>query len=206
MARKPIQHELVGMLTPRQRLWQTMRKLRSFTVMELQDKTSPVVNLWTCKTYVQWLAKAGYLAAEERDAGSAALFQEFTYRVIKDSFEAPRVTGEGGKVEQGVATLAMWRAMKVLRQFDYLDIQRAASVGECQVSQQSAKAYVNALSRAGYFRTTRPSKPKVPAQYRLIRDTGAQAPAITRRKVVFDRNTGEFSNLETAQEVCDGIE
>ena len=69
-----------------------------------------------------------------------------------------------------------------------------------------ADTYVNALSRAGYFRTMRPSKPKVPAQYRLIRDTGHQAPAITRRKVVFDRNTGAFAELQTAQEVCDGLE
>lgn len=206
MARKPIQHELVGMLTPRQRLWQTMRRLRSFTTMELQDKTTPVVNLWTCKTYVMLLEKAGYLASTAASGDGSSRFQEFTYRLIKDSFDAPRVTDEGGKVDQGIATLAMWRAMKVLRQFDYRDIQKAASVGTCQVTLQSAKAYVNALGRAGYFRTMRPAQAKQPAQYRLIRDTGAQPPAITRRKVVFDRNTGEFAQLETAQEVCDALE
>jgi hypothetical protein len=51
----------------------------------------------------------------------------------------------------------------------------------------------------------REAKPGVPARYRLVRDTGAHAPAITRRKVVFDRNLGEFSYQESEQEVCDGL-
>jgi hypothetical protein len=39
-----------------------------------------------------------------------------------------------------------------------------------------------------------------------VRNTGPHAPAITRRKVVLDRNTGTVSELQTAQEVADELE
>lgn len=206
MARKPIQHELVGMLTPRERIWQAARRLRSFTVSELQDATKPVVNLETCESYLKWLAKAGVLSSTGAARNAKAKFEEARYTLLKDSLDAPRVTLEGQRVTQGIATLAMWRAMKALKEFDHHDIQRASSIPDCQVKPQTAKSYVAALARAGYFRTVRPSKPGTPARFRLIRDTGVHAPAVTRRKVVFDRNTGAFSELQTAQEVCDALE
>lgn len=207
MARKPIQHELVGMLTPRERVWQAIRKLREFSLLELQDAIHPVVAFGTCESYLQWLGKAGFIESSGEQVRSAkSKWQELRYRLKKDAFEAPRVTRAGGLVTQGIATLAMWRAMKALGEFDHVDIQRASSVGECQVKSETAKAYVNALARAGYFRTIRASKPGTPSRYRLIRDTGAHPPAITRRKSVFDRNIGKFTWEQSAQEVCDGLE
>lgn len=209
MARSPIQHERAGLLTPRERLWQAARKLRSFTVSELQDVVKPIVNLETCESYLKWLAKSGFLSSTGPVRNSKAKFAEARYTVTQDSFEAPRVTRSGGQVTQGLATLAMWRAMKALKEFDHIDIQKSASVGDCVVQPQSAKAYVNALARAGYFRVVHPpklGKQAKPARYRLVKDTGVHPPAITRRKAVFDRNTGVFADLETAQEVCDGLE
>lgn len=207
MARKPIQHELVGMLTPRERTWQAIRRLQTFTVLELQDAIKPVVIYETCESYLRWLVKAGYVKSSGvQRRGAKSKFEELHYTLVKDAFEAPRVTRAGGLVTQGIATLAMWRAMKALGEFDHLDIQRAASVGDCQVKAQTAKSYVNALARAGYYRTVRAAKPGTPSRYRLVRDTGAHPPAITRRKSVFDRNTGEFTWEQSAQEVCDGLE
>jgi len=90
--------------------------------------------------------------------------------------------------------------------FDYIDIARAATLGTLVVKPQTAKSYVLQLARAGYLITMRPSKPGTPARYRLDKNTGMHAPAITRLKVVFDRNTGQTANLQTAQEVCDELE
>lgn len=205
MARKSIHLERVGMLMPRERIWQAVRKLGTFTVSELQDATHPVVNLETCEDYLQSLAKSGHLTLHKAPRAPGAKYIEATYALAKDAFEAPRVTVAGGAVSQGVVTLAMWRAMKALREFTHADIQVAASVGTCQVTPHTAKSYVNALARAGYFRVVQAAKPNTPARYRLIRDTGAHPPAITRRKAIFDRNVGEFTWQQPEQEACDDL-
>lgn len=209
MARKPIELEMAGLLTPRERVWRAIRKLRTFTMLQLQDTALPLVPWHSVKCYVQWLRQAGYIAAigTQGKKRNGQDFDEVQYRLVKDSFEAPRVTRTGNKVTQGTATLAMWRAIKTLKEFDFHDIQRAASLGEhCLVPANSAKAYVNQLALAGYFRVLVKSKPGTATRYRLVRDTGAHAPAITRRKSVFDRNTGTFTWQQTEQEVCDGLE
>lgn len=210
MARKPIHLERVGLLTPRERMWQGIRQLREqFTAQQLQEALDrPIMDLETIQDYLLQLDQAGYLqrlGAQGRKDGYK--FDEVRFKLVKDSFEAPRVGLKGQKVEQGTQTLAMWRAMKALRDFDYRDVQRAATLGNvCQVTAQTAKSYVVLLARAGYFRTVREAKPGTPARYRLARDTGAHAPAITRRKAVFDRNKGEFTWQQPEQEVCDGLE
>lgn len=206
MARKPIELELAGMLTPRERVWAAVRKLRTFTLLELQDHALPLVPFATVEFYIRGLIKAGYVAPVAAQTRSKQQFEEVQYKLLKDSFEAPRVTRDGAKVTQGASTLAMWRAMIALKEFDWHEVQCAASLPGMVIRPQTASSYVQALARAGYFRTVRPSKPGTAARYRLIKHTGAHAPAITRRKTVFDRNTGEFVWQETAQEVVDGLE
>ncbi|MGE0333201.1 MAG: hypothetical protein AB7P37_21180 [Ramlibacter sp.] len=214
MARKPIELEVSGMLTPRERLWAAARKLREFTLVEWQDATKPVVRLDTCETYLRSLVKAGHVVATEppKLASSRKGFAQSRYRVAKDTLDAPRVGRDGAKVVQGGATLAMWRAMRVLKSFDYHDIQRAASMPAglgnqvLVVSPQTAKTYVSLLARAGYFKLLTAAKPGTAARYRLANYTGAHAPAVTRRKTVFDRNTGNFMWQESAQEVVDALE
>lgn len=197
------------MLTPRERMWQAIRKLRKFTAMQLQESAGkPWLNLETMQDYLQALSLAGYLKALNKQGHDARTkFDQVRLELVKDAIEAPRLSKDGKPVTQGVATLAMWRAMKALKEFDYTDIQKAASLGQvCTVTPQTAKSYVAVLARAGYFRTVREAKPGTPARFRLVRDTGAHAPAITRRKVVFDRNVGEFAWQEPEQEVCNGLD
>ncbi|MBX3588769.1 MAG: hypothetical protein KF796_19225 [Ramlibacter sp.] len=213
MARKPIELELSGLLTPRERLWAAARKLRTFTLIEWQDATKPVVRIATCETYLRCLLNAGYLAPDltctpRRRRG----FAERRYQIVKDSYDAPRVARDGQRVAQGATTLAMWRAMQVLKDFDWHDIQRTASMPTglghtaLTVPEATAKSYVAALARASYFTVVQPAKPGRAARYRLKHNTGAHAPAVTRRKVVFDRNDGQFKYQETAQELVDAIE
>lgn len=209
MARKPIELEMAGMLTPRERMWVGIRKLRQCTAMQLQEFVGkPFLNLETIQDYLLALSRTGYLQALNKQGHDARIkFDQVHFKLVKDSFEAPRVNKAGKAVTQGTATLAMWRAMKALKEFDYKEVQHAASLGKvCVVTAQTAKSYVLLLARAGYFRTVRAAKGNLPARFRLVRDTGAHAPAITRRKSVFDRNTGAFTWQESEQEVCDGLE
>lgn len=205
MARKPIHLEMAGMRTPRERMWAAIRSLRKFTCMQVQEAVGrPFPSIDSIQEYLFALTRNGYLKSLGR---SSRFGEECRFELVKDAIDAPRFNKAGHPATQGLATLAMWRAMKALKEFDYLDVQKAASLGEaCTVTANTAKSYVLALSRAGYFRTVREAKPGVPARFRLVRDTGAHAPAITRRKAVFDRNVGEFTWQQSEQEVCNGLD
>lgn len=208
--RKPIHQELRGLATPRERVWAAILaqpKGQPFTKTTIQDKCNPMVSFTAVHDYCNALEKAGFITRiGGSGAAPGALGQPIEYELAKRQHEAPRVDKDGKPVTQGTGTLSMWRAMKVMKAFDYHQIVQAACVGGLVVTEQTAKAYVIALARAGYLQVLRPSKPGTPAVYRLKLNTGPHAPAITRRKCVFDRNTASFVELETVQEVADGIE
>jgi hypothetical protein len=215
MSRKPINLELMGLKTPRERVWNAMLHLSRpphdgvFDKTKVQDFCNPMVSWTLVDDYFDALEKVGQIV---RVAGNGAvpgmMSKPIQFRLAKpkNPGEAPRVCRAGTKVSQGSGTEAMWRAMKVLPAFDYHDIAKAATLGTLVVKPETAKSYVIHLARAGYLATVRPSKPGIPARHRLVNNTGMHAPCITRLKVVFDRNTGTFANLQTAQEVCDGLE
>lgn len=213
MSRRPINVELRGLQTPRERVWAAIMLLHGstfssgFSLETIQDNCNPMVSLSLVDDYVEDLVKGGYLKKVPGTGGRKGVLQQpMLFTVAKPQGTAPRVTVNGAKVSQGSGAEAMWRAMKVLSVFDYKDIARAATLGELVVSPATAKTYVAHLARAGYLGTMKPARPGTPARHRLDKNTGPQAPAITRMKVVFDRNTGEFANLQTAQEVTDGLE
>jgi hypothetical protein len=212
MSRKPIKLELRGLKTPRERVWAAIMVLAvtdksGFDRMTIQDLCVPMVGLSVVEDYTEDLVDAGYLERVPGTGGRRGVLQTpLQLRLLKPQSDAPRVCRAGKKVTQGSGTEAMWRAMKVLPSFDYVDIAKAATLGTVVVNPQTAKTYVLQLAKAGYLSTLRAGKPGTPARYRLDRNTGPAAPAITRKKVVFDRNTGESVSLQTPQEVCDGLE
>ena len=195
--------------TPRERIWAAIQKLGShFTLWQVQDACDPMVNFNTVQSYMRGLVRSGYLAevkTSEVKRGCARSRPEFS--LVKRSHEPPRVDIQGEKVTRGMGVLAMWRAMQVLKSFDFRDIARAATLGPVVVSEKTAQMYVDYLFRAGYLKQLRaPTRGHVPGCFKLVRYTGPHAPAITRRKVLLDRNTGEAVDVQTAQEVCDALE
>lgn len=212
MSRKSINVELRALKTPRERVWEAMLLLSRapgmrFDKTSVQDHCNPMVSWTLVDDYFDDLEKAGYLKRVGGTGVSKGVMgKPIQFVLAKRQGDAPRVSTKGEKVTQGEGNEAMWRAMKVLSTFDYTDIAKAATLGTLVVKPSTAKSYVAHMARAGYLSTVRAAKPGTPAKHRLAKNTGPHAPAITRRKVVFDRNTGEFANLETAQEVCDGLE
>lgn len=209
MGRKGIEIERQGLRSPRERVWDAMLAMRGpFTLGELHCR--PMVTQGTTENYTAELERAGHVrrvGGGEPKPGMGAQRTAVVYQRVSNTPDAPRLNA--GKVATaGTGRLAMWRAMHVLaRGFTADDLVRAASVeGVLEVSRATVLAYVQALTKAGYLQVvTRPTT-GVPARWRLVKDTGPHAPAITRRKCVFDRNTGTFAELETAQEVCDALE
>lgn len=210
--RKPIEHEVRGLRTPRERVWAAIRTLKKgFTVLTVQDACAPMVLLSCVEDYFGELEAAGFIKKTgpgDRVAGRApCVTKGRKFDLVRDQYDAPRLNNGGKAVTQGAGVLAMWRAMKVLQKgFDHNEVAQAASQDGFVVKVSTAKTYLHALARAGYFQELKPARAGTPARYRLARNTGPHAPAITRRKCVFDRNTGAFAELESAQEVCDGLE
>lgn len=213
MSRRPIQDEVKGLQTPRERVWAAMLKLSrkpyagTFDKVLVQDHCSPMVRLTLVDDYFDALEQSGHLVrVDGKPPIKGQMAEAIQFKLVKPQGEAPRVSRKGAKVTQGSGNEAMWRAMKVLGVFDYKDIAGAATLGSLVVKPETAKSYVLALGRAGYLTVVKASKPGVPGKYRLVKNTGMHAPAITRKKVVFDRNVGSFADLQTAQEVCDELE
>lgn len=212
--RKPIELQHAGMLTPRARVWATIRKFgkpdgqqRTWSLMELQDATKPLVDFGTLEVYAYLLRRASYIevALPKRLVGGHGNTSA-RYRLLKDSFDAPRLNHQAQPSTYGLAQLAMWRAMKALKEFTYRDIQRAATLGQVVVHPESARIYCKLLERSGYFRVLAPGQRGTPPVYRLVRDTGAHPPVVCKRKAVFDANLGQFTWQQSEQEVCDGLE
>lgn len=194
MARKPIHLQAAGHLTPRERIWAAIRRQRVFGVMTIEEETR--CEITTITTYLQALAAAGHIAVEtQAERGEKGQYRQGTWRLARDvGVSAPRLNRAGGEVRQGRGNEQMWRAMRILGEFDYRDIAVHASTEECQIAPATAKSYVVYLARAGYFSVVRPPRPGLPARYRLPRAkvSGPKAPQIQRVKSVYDPNLGRI--------------
>ncbi|AAU90939.1 MULTISPECIES: hypothetical protein [Methylococcus] len=194
MARKPVTIELAGGKSPRQRIWEMIRKLRIFTVPELRGHLPGPVPLATVRTYVESLHAAGIL---EKTPG--------LYELIDDrGIEAPRVNKAGQPVTLGQGNERMWGAMEALGAFNCRVLARMADVPLATV-----KTYCAYLQRAGFLTVERAGKGRgaggVPTTYRLLhsRITGPRPPMITRLKTVYDPNVGKIVWQQDPQEQLD---
>ncbi|MEZ5571206.1 MAG: hypothetical protein R3E64_04205 [Halioglobus sp.] len=210
MARKPVHLRPGVHVDAREAAWAAMRKLKQFTMEDLQKATKD--NYSTLATYVQALAKGGYVEMvghDTRGVRTAGIRQRKNinhagiFRLIKDvGYHAPRVKRDGTPVTQGKGRENMWRVIKVLSEFDWHDLAEAASGKDCAVAPNEAKDYVNTLAKAGYLRTLQKAKPGTAARYCLIQSrwSGPKSPMIQRVKQVYDPNLGKVVwPLECAQ-------
>lgn len=209
MPRKPIEIETRGLLTPRERVWNAVRKLRKgFTVWSVQDACVPMVAFGICKDYLRDLEASGFIVRSKDSVpvkGKGIKRSAPEFDLVKDQFDAPRLR-RGRVVTGGAGMQAMWTAMKVHRRFTSDQLARAASFEGMEVKLKTAMNYIGALTKSGHVKVITQSAKDKPGVYALVKNTGPHAPAITGMKCVFDRNTAELSPLQTAQEVCDGIE
>ena len=212
MARKPIHLQACGKLTQRDRIWAAIRAINGdtghgrvmFTLGQLADRivaNAPAgasarrIEETTIKSYIGALLAGGYLRFASGGAGGRGArdakgqWRSARYALARDTgIEAPRVDRRGRPVQQGAAQENLWRAMHVLKAFDYRELLACAAAS---IAPATAKGYVVMLARAGYLGRLRPAKPGTPAAYRLARDTGPRAPQIQRVKHVYDPNLGQ---------------
>ena len=159
------------------------QKQGEFTIREIDGRQNAHLN--DVRNYVKRLAAGGYL---ERCGmrGRAVL-----YKKVRHSRTAPRVRKDGSPVVQGSAQDNMWRAMRMMREFNYIDVAINATTDSVRISHVHARSYCQALRSAGYLSVVTPGGPNRPAVFRLKRNTGPAAPMIQRTKRVFDPNLNE---------------
>ena len=199
--RKGIHLEIKGLQSPRERLWDAILILKKFTGTELQDKALPLVQMRTMQIHLNAWVLSGHLKRLNSKNTRSGKLQDVVMELVKPQGIAPRVNRKGELVTQGSGNDAMWRAMKVLPAFTPALLADAASLGALTVTKAGAERYCRHLRNAGYL-SRGLGKDKVMV-YKLINNTGMHAPAVTTLKTVFDRNTGTFAHLQSAQEVCD---
>ena len=185
--RKPIDLEMRGSKSNRQRIWEAIRADREgFQIGEISQRAKTdrtVVN-----TYVQSLLRGEFV-----EVVSGAPFKAQTLRLIKDvGAEAPSLTREGKPSNSGKGTEAMWRTLRILGELDATELAAQASI-VAPTTVSTAGAYLVWLKRAGYVIEVQASTSKHRARYRLApgKYTGPRPPMIQKIGQLFDPNLGE---------------
>lgn len=182
-----------GRVYGRQAMWEAMRRLKRFIRADLDGLE---IERDTIRTYLQGLVRSGYVVVVTPQGRHTPAM----YELVKDvGLEAPRVRRDGTPVEQGQSREHMWRAMKMLPSFTFVDLAVNASTEEMHVTEQDAKDYVKHLLRAKYLAVLTPATPRRKATYRLHRNTGPKPPMVTRAKIVFDPNLGKIAWVEEVE-------
>ena len=203
MPRKPINLELSGGKSKRQRIWELIRETagREF---ELADVTPGDINAATVRSYLTGLGNAGLIeVVREADKKQRAVFM-----LLSDQgLEAPRVTKNGAIVTQGQVNEAIWGAMQALGSFNARVLAEMAGVKEATV-----KTYCTMLHHAGYLTVDRQGKGMgaggINTQYRLLTSkvSGPRPPMITRLKAVYDPNIHEIVWQQNADHAIESLE
>lgn len=187
-------------------IWNAIRQLREFDIAQLEIATH--IPQATLRSYVQALERGGYVAKSGTRrptrliAGvTAGGYAIQSWSLVRDvGAQAPYLRKDGTDAQQGRGREQMWRAMKILKDFDYRDLAINASTDEVTVHALDAQSYVKFLARAGYLVQVTKSKPGnkpgagTRARYRLLpsRNTGPLPPMVQRVKRVYDPNTGQI--------------
>lgn len=176
--------ELTKPRNSRQLIWQILRNNREcfFSVDEIAEETGCVFE--TVYIYLRSLYRGGFLEIKRGSRFS----RRMCYRLLRDAgVEAPRLR-EDGSACSGTATEAMWRTMKILKQFD-IDILVAHVRMTHKISRKTANQYTLALERAGYLANIGTQRYK---RFKLLKNTGSQAPQLMAVAEIYDPNINEI--------------
>jgi len=187
----------LGVLTTREKLWFSMRTLRTFTLKELARHAGVDRHKYRVEDYLRGLVNAGILGRRP-----APRFSPVSFTLERDAgVDAPRVRRDGSPVPETAQT-RMWRAMKILKTFSALDLVAHASLPDKAIAEGTADDYCHWLTRGGFLRALEGA----PKRWLFVKDTGAKAPQILRVKQLYDVNTGKVVAGDDLTDVLDAAE
>lgn len=186
MARKPAHLAMVGGKSPRQRMWEEIRKQRAgFTARTIGDAVK--IHPDTVRTYLVALAAAGIIVEDGLNPPrNAGLQPTRRYRLDQDSgAEAPRVDRDGRPVTMGQGREQMWNTMRRLgHDFAAAELAALATTDAHQVAETDAVDYCKHLAKAGYLLDMGGRR----FRFLPARNTGPRPPMVQRLKSIYDPN------------------
>ena len=177
---------------PRQAVWDALRLLDAFTSADL---TAAGASRMAVHNYLTAWEAAGHI----RRTGLRDRFVVYERR--SEAAEAPDVPVRAGdRLPKGRAAQQLWTAARFLDGFDAIDLSSHASTEALAVTPGEAQAFASMLLRAGYLKVVRKARPPQHlARYRLLRNTGPEAPFEKRVRAVYDPNKGEYVHVPEVQ-------
>jgi hypothetical protein len=209
MSRKPAQIELIGGKSPRQCIWDAVRHLDKksdapFTQSEVQARCH--ISSSQIRDYFKGLVKAGFISIVGSEEVRGVCTRN-SYRISRNNgVDAPRVDKAGNVLTEGSANERMWGTLRRMfkgKPFNYTMLAAHASTSANPIAVGTAKAYVQALFKAGYIDVmseSRTGKRAAIATYTLQRDTGSRAPMIQRTKLVYDPNLNQVVWIQKGEQ------
>lgn len=166
----------------RAKIWQSIRKLRTFTIRNIEDETR--FNQGTILTYLKCLTKAGILV-KTVEPKSRSCIVSTRYELIKDmGLSYPKVNIHGELLEDSIQT-QIWKCVRIHKSLSIQDIIVMLSGMGYDLAYSSLDRYLMALKAAGYL-----TKKKGEKNYKLVMamNTGPLAPMIQKTKQIYDPN------------------
>lgn len=205
--RRPAHLERHAGQTTHDLVWQAIRAIhatgRAFSLAEIMvlatahgaremDRTP--LHESTARDRLTGLQLAGYIKPiESADALAGKCRCMRRYELVRDAGAiAPVVDKHGKPIPENVQRAQMWRAVKVIKSFNWRELAYAASTKECVVTEDQAKYFTTALERGGYLRVEKRGGGGQFTRYRFVaaRDTGPRPPVIGADQSVMDGNSG----------------
>jgi len=173
----------------RDAIWTAIRSFKcEFTIASIEMSTQQKVD--TIRKYIAGLVAAGYLTQTNKAEHKAG--QQKRYLLINDiGLERPYVDSAGNASRQYPGRDAMWRTIRILRDYDCVELAVNATTIAHKVTEDEAARYLRLLNNAGIL--SRKKNGNKRARYSLIasKNNGPLPPAIQRSQQVFDRNIGQ---------------
>lgn len=199
MGRKPTAetHDALGHTLPQEAIWRLVRQLKSFDIADIeiaainQTKGKSLysgLSSATIKSYLIRLTRGGYLKQEVQVLKGNQ--RRARWHLINDcGSSAPSLTKAGKPSSRGKGYEQLWRSIKILKSFNYLELVAASDSEQVHIAPSTAKNYIHHLYKAGYLRLVQAHRPGTAARYCKIPFLCiGKAPMITRNKQVFDQN------------------
>ncbi len=193
---------MVGGKTPRQHIWEAIRKLnassKELTTYSVARKSGQ--DDQAVRAYFRDMAKAGIVSKVRNLARRDA-----EWKLLKDEgVEAPRITRGGKVIKLGEGAENVWRALRILGEFTAAEAAVAASVNGVSISEFGAHVYLSGLAKAGYV-TRRGGTAGFKTRFRLVpsRYTGPKHPIYQRDfDQVYDPNLDQVVWRKADQQVA----
>lgn len=172
----------------RDRIWAAVRKHKKFTLTEVVTKSGMTQR--ATRDYLTGLERAGFISKQT---------EVDSYLLVRDTGPEAPVLNHRGRHPDGYAIReALWRTMKLLKEFTVLDLAVNATTENCRVSESEARSYLRALVEAGYvIALARDVEGRAPAgrllryRFRASRNTGPRPPVLQQVLQVYDANEGK---------------